>query len=141
MDTVSPAKRSEIMRRVKSTNTSIEIKLRKALWRRGLRGWRVHLKSVIGKPDIVFGNRKVAIFVDGCFWHGCPVCNRTPKSGNTYWENKIARNKARDIKYNEILVNDGWTLIRLWEHEVVGDSDCCVSKILEVIKGKLSNTP
>lgn len=130
MDTFSPEKRSEIMRRVKSTNTSVELKLRKELWRHGLRGWRVHPKNVPGKPDMIFRAKKVAIFVDGCFWHGCPTCDRSPKSGNAYWENKISRNVARDKKYNELLINDGWSVIRLWEHEVTRHMTECVSRIL-----------
>ena len=133
MDTFSPEKRSEIMKRVKSTNTSIEIKIRKELWRNGLRGWRVHPKNVPGKPDIIFRRKKVAVFIDGCFWHGCPVCDRSPKSGNAYWENKISRNMARDRKYNELLINDGWSVIRLWEHEVIKDLTGCTSKILATI--------
>lgn len=133
MDTFSPEKRSEIMKRVKSTNTSVEIKIRKELWRNGLRGWRVHPKNVPGKPDIIFRRKKVAVFIDGCFWHGCPVCDRSPKSGNAYWENKISRNMARDRKYNELLINDGWSVIRLWEHEVTKDLTGCVSKILVAI--------
>lgn len=133
MDTFSPEKRSEIMKRVKSTNTSIEIKIRKELWRNGLRGWRVHPKNVPGKPDIIFRRKKVVVFIDGCFWHGCPVCDRSPKSGNAYWENKISRNMARDRKYNELLINDGWSVIRLWEHEVTKDLTGCVSKILAAI--------
>jgi len=133
MDTFSPEKRSEIMKRVKSTDTSIEIKLRKELWRNGVRGWRTHSKNVPGKPDIIFRKKKVAIFIDGCFWHGCPVCDRSPKSGNAYWENKISRNMARDRKYNELLINNGWLVIRLWEHEVTKDLTGCISKILAAI--------
>ncbi len=136
MDTFSPEKRSEIMKRVKSTNTSIEIKIRRELWRNGLRGWRVHPKDVPGKPDIIFRKKKVAVFIDGCFWHGCPVCNRSPKSGNVYWENKISRNMARDIKYNELLNGDGWSVIRLWEHEVTKDLTGCISKILAAIQSE-----
>ena len=133
MDTFSPEKRSDIMKRVKSTNTSVEIRLRKELWRNGLRGWRIHPKNVPGKPDIIFNRKKVAVFIDGCFWHGCPVCDRSPKSGNAYWENKISRNMVRDKKYNELLANDGWLVIRLWEHEVMKDLTGCVSKILVAV--------
>lgn len=133
MDTFSPEKRSDIMKRVKSTNTSVEIRLRKELWRNGLRGWRIHPKNVPGKPDIIFKRKKVAVFIDGCFWHGCPVCDRSPKSGNAYWENKISRNMVRDKKYNELLANDGWLVIRLWEHEVMKDLTGCVSKILVAV--------
>ena len=132
MDTFSSEKRSEIMKRVKSSNTSVEIRLRKELWRNGLRGWRISPKGVPGKPDLVFREKKVAIFVDGCFWHGCPMCNRSPKS-NTYWDNKISRNMVRDKKYGEFLTSDGWLVIRLWEHEVTRDLAGCISKILSGI--------
>ena len=133
MDTFSPEKRSEIMRRVKSTDTSIEVKLRKELWRRGLRGWRIHPKHVLGHPDIVFRGRKIALFIDGCFWHGCPICRRTPRSGDDYWENKIAGNMARDRKYYGLLTSNGWLVIRLWEHEVKRDLAGCVFRVLAAI--------
>lgn len=130
MDTFSPEKRSEIMKRVKSSNTSIEISLRKELWRNGLRGWRLYPKDMPGKPDLVFRKKRVAVFIDGCFWHGCPICDRTPKSGDPYWQNKIARNMARDKINSERLTDLGWTVIRFWEHEVINDITTCVLKVL-----------
>lgn len=134
MDTFSPEKRSEIMKRIKSSNTSIEIKIRKELWRNGVRGWRLHPKDILGKPDLVFRSKRLAVFIDGCFWHGCPICDRIPKSGDTYWQNKISRNMARDINNSEHLHDLGWIVMRFWEHEISKDISRCVAKIAELVK-------
>lgn len=134
MDTFSPEKRSEIMKRIKSSNTSIEIKLRKELWRNGVRGWRLQPKDIPGKPDLVFRRKRLAVFIDGCFWHGCPICDRTPKSGDVYWQNKISRNMARDNTNSERLVDLGWTVVRFWEHEVTKDVARCAVRVAEIAK-------
>ena len=133
MDTFTPEKRSEIMRRVKGKNTSVEKKLRQELWRKGVRGWRIYRKDIPGKPDLAFLRGKIAIFVDGCFWHGCPVCDRCPKSGNTYWDNKISKNKARDKANEERLREGGWKVVRFWEHEVMKDANSCVFIIRDIL--------
>lgn len=79
---------------------------------------RRHPKGVFGKPD--FGNkaRRIALFIDGCFWHGCVKCYREPKSNQEFWKAKIERNKERDIRVNETLKSRGWQVIRVWEHEL-----------------------
>src|SRR2546428_705822 len=91
-----PISRSETMRRVKSTDTTLELKLRKQLWAEGLR-YRVRNK-LTGRPDIVFVSQRLAIFVDSCFWHGCPEHCRIPSSNRDYWVPKIQRNRERDLR-------------------------------------------
>ena len=116
-DTFSKKKRSEIMSKVKGKDTSIEVKFRKALWHSGYR-YRTHVKMP-GNPDIVFGKHKIAIFIDGCFWHGCEACKKPlPKTNERYWTEKIEKNVARDAKATERLESQGWRVIRIWEHDI-----------------------
>lgn len=106
------------MRAVKSRNTAPERKLRAMLAGMKLSGWRQHDEQVLGKPDVTFPKLKIAVFVDGCFWHGCPICKRPlPQQNRDYWGKKIARNVARDAKYNDELATKGWVVIRIWSHE------------------------
>lgn len=118
-DIFTAEKRSAIMRAVKSSNTKPEIALRKALFALGYR-YRINAKGLPGKPDIVFPKYKTVIFVHGCFWHGhdCKRGSRIPKTNRAYWTEKIARNKARDIKNADALSKLGWRVITLWECEL-----------------------
>jgi len=125
--------RSRVMSRIRSKQTRPEIALRKCLWRRGWRGYRINVKELPGKPDIVFNSRKIAIFVDGCFWHKCPKCFVEPKSNRDYWLPKIERNVARDRIADEQLQQTGWEVIRIWEHDVKEDLEGCVEKIIKQI--------
>jgi len=110
------AGRSELMSRVRSTgNKDTELKLVALFRQHGITGWRRNCKA-FGKPDFVFHAERVAIFVDGCFWHGCPLHGRMPKSNKKYWHEKILRNKRRDRKVSRTLRNEGWHVIRIWEH-------------------------
>ena len=123
MDKLTPERRSANMSRIRSKNTSVELALRKALWAEGLRGYRVHPSAVPGRPDIAWVGKttKVAIFADGCFWHQCPEHFVMPSSNIAYWKPKLDRNRERDEKVNHTLTEDGWTVVRIWEHEVEGD--------------------
>jgi len=125
--------RSRVMSKIRSKQTRPEILLRKSLWRRGLRGYRINVKDLPGKPDIVFGPHKVAIFVDGCFWHRCPRCFVEPKSNREYWLPKIERNVARDQAADEQLQRMGWKVIRIWEHEIKGDVEECAERVTRQI--------
>jgi DNA mismatch endonuclease (patch repair protein) len=117
-DTFSKKKRSSIMRAVKSRgNKSTELKFKKALREAGIKGWRSHPK-VVCAPDFAFQNEKIAIFIDGCFWHGCKSHLRLPKSNISYWEGKINRNIHRDIIATKTLRGRGWKVFRIWEHTV-----------------------
>lgn len=118
MDTFSKIKRSKIMASIKSRDAkSTELKFLSLLKERNIVGWR-RKYPLIGKPDFVFPRLKIAIFVDGCFWHGCPKHCRMPSSNVGYWNSKIEKNKARDKKITKILKIKGWKVIRIWEHEI-----------------------
>jgi DNA mismatch endonuclease (patch repair protein) len=85
----------------------------------GIKGWRKNAEDLPGKPDVAFVEKHVAVFVDGCFWHGCPHCNRKlPKTNQEYWERKIQRNIDLARSYNSQLQQDGWIVVRVWEHEM-----------------------
>jgi len=108
--------RSENMSRIRSTNTKPEILLRKALWAKGLR-YRIHT-NLPGRPDLVFSQAKVAVFVDGCFWHGCPFHYSAPRDRWDFWKDKLRRNVIRDMEVDEKLTDLGWKIVRIWEHEL-----------------------
>src|SRR4051812_26079869 len=120
------------MARIRSCDTSPEIALRRALFAHGLRGWRCHARGLPGKPDLAFTRWRVAVFVDGCFWHGHPDFFTPGKSG-AYWDAKIERTKARDAEANERLVSGGWTVVRLWDFEVEQDVDACVARVEDAL--------
>jgi DNA mismatch endonuclease, patch repair protein len=109
------------MSRNKGRNTGPEVRLRRALWSRGLR-YRL-AAGLPGRPDLVFPRAKIAVFVDGCFWHGCPQHATTPKNNAEFWAKKIARTRERDAAVNLALSAAGWRVIRLWEHEIRAGTD------------------
>jgi len=117
------------MARVKGKDTKPEMLLRKALYARGVRGWRCHRSSLAGKPDLAFGRVKLAVFVDGAFWHGHPSKWWPGRSG-PYWDRKISRNMERDQMVDEELRASGWEVLRFWDFEVMNDLDDVVGKIL-----------
>lgn len=107
------------MRRVKSQDTTPERRVRAALRRIGRTGYRLQRKDLPGKPDIAFIGRRRAVFVHGCFWHGhsCKRGDRAPKANAAYWREKIARNRARDARNAQALLDAGWTILIVWECE------------------------
>jgi DNA mismatch endonuclease (patch repair protein) len=117
-DVFDSAKRSAVMRRVKGRNTTPEMIVRRALTRLGAR-YRLHRKDLPGSPDVAMPGRKLAVFVHGCFWHGhdCPRGARVPKANREYWTSKVARNRARDVRVREALVESGWRVEVIWECE------------------------
>jgi DNA mismatch endonuclease, patch repair protein len=118
MDTFSRQKRSWIMAQVKSSgNRSTEGRLLAVLRKHGITGWRRKYK-LDGKPDFAFPKARVAVFVDGCFWHGHPQKCRIPKVHRAYWERKIVRNVARDRQVTRTLKEKGWKVVRIWEDSV-----------------------
>ena len=117
------------MSRIRSRDTKPEIALRRALFASGARGWRCHAKGVPGKPDIAFTRHKLAVFVDGCFWHGHPDYFTPGKSG-AYWDAKIERTRERDRANNDTLREAGWRVIRIWDFEVEEDTTGCVQRVL-----------
>lgn len=118
-------------------DTPPELEIRRRLFKKGLR-YRVDY-PVIAKPrrrgDIVFPRLKLAIFVDGCFWHGCPIHGTWPKSNADFWRKKIETNQARDIDTNERLREQGWLVLRFWEHE---SPDEVVDRIIDVVEVRKS---
>ena len=118
MDTFSKAERSRIMASVKSRNTkSTELRFISILKDKNITGWCRNY-PLVGKPDFVFPRLKIAVFIDGCFWHGCPSHCRMPSSNMNYWNNKIEKNKSRDKKIKKALKMKQWQVIRIWEHEI-----------------------
>ena len=126
-DTMTPAQRSRCMSRIRSKDTKPEIALRRKLFAKGLR-FRTRLK-LPGRPDIVFTRARLAIFVDGCFWHGCPQHGTIPKSNSDYWTTKIRGNQARDIEVKAALEAEGWRVIRYWDHEIRENIDRVADEI------------
>ncbi|WP_156757610.1 very short patch repair endonuclease [Actinokineospora pegani] len=127
----TPAVRSR-MSRQRSRDTTVELALRKELHARGLR-YRVHRRPLPGvrrEADIVFGPAKVAVFVDGCFWHGCPRHATWPKNNAEFWRAKIEANRTRDRDTDQRLADNGWTVVRVWEHE---DPIAAANRVQEVI--------
>lgn len=128
MDVLTKSQRSYNMSQIRAKNTKPEIKLRKALFQKGLRGYKIHY-NLHGKPDIVFTKYKIAVFIDGCFWHKCPKCFVKPKTKKSYWLKKIENNKKRDKLVNEKLKNEGWLVLRFWEHQIEKEIDNVVKNI------------
>ena len=119
-DVLTKEQRSYNMSRIRGSNTAPEVALRRALRDLGLRGYRI--KSPLpGKPDIVFLKSKIAVFVDGCFWHSCPVHGHIPKSNLDYWAKKLAKNIERAKNKDLRLREEGWTIIHYWEHDIKKD--------------------
>ena len=128
-----PLTRSETMARIRGKETTPERMLRAALWAGGLR-YRLHLRTPVGRPDIVFKGAKVAVFVDGCFWHGCPRHYVRPRSRTTFWSKKLASNLERDRRQTTQLEAEGWRVCRIWEHDVIEDLPSAVAEIKRALK-------
>ncbi len=120
------------MKKIRSTNSKAEVLLRKKLWKEGYR-YRLSNHKIIGKPDIVFTKRRLAIFVDGDFWHGFDWSNKKKKlkANAKYWIPKIERNIQRDLEVTTFLKQQGWSVIRFWEHEILNGVEHCMVKIKE----------
>ena len=127
-------RRKRTMSRIKSKNTSIEVSLRKALWRAGIR-YKKNFSKLPGAPDIVITKHKIAVFCDGEFWHGKDWEKKKHRINNNreYWIKKIERNINRDNEINKRLFGNGWTVIRFWGSEIRNNVDSCVEEIKEAI--------
>lgn len=133
---MTPQQRSRNMAAIRSRgNRSTEQALRYRLVRAGIRGWHMLDPQVLGRPDFVFELERLAVFVDGCYWHGCPKCYRAPASNQEYWTAKIVRNKRRDKFVVRGLRKAGWRVVRVWEHELKLAPETVVSKIKMLIIG------
>lgn len=127
--------RSRLMGRVRSRgNRSTEKVFRSALVRAGICGWILHPKEVFGTPDFYFSRAMLAVFVDGCFWHGCKKCGHIPKTRSSFWRAKFERNKARRTLVRARLNDAGIKVIRFWEHQLDAEPKKAVRKIEEFLK-------
>jgi len=130
-DNLTPSQRSYCMSRVKGKDTNLEKVVRSALHRRGLR-FRKHVRDLPGRPDIVFRSARVVVFIDGDFWHGYNFPQWREKV-SPFWQRKIEDNRARDESTVEKLNTSGWTVIRIWQHEVSEDFDGCIQRIADLV--------
>ncbi len=137
---LSPEKRSNIMKAIHSNNTAIEIMLRRELWARNIR-YRIHTKVLGCRPDISIKKYKLAIFVDGDFWHGRDYSDHRVHTNKKYWDNKIRRNMERDLEQTILLRDAGWDVLRFWETEIQEDVARCATEVIQTIgKRKLLRT-
>lgn len=134
-DTFSKEKRSEIMTAVHSKgNLSTELHLRQLLKSKKIFGWRLNAIDLIGKPDFVFDKKRVVIFVDGCFWHGCEKDRSIPSSNVEFWQKKISSNILRDKFIRRKLRRSGWHVIRIWEHQLIQHPETVVKRIIRILR-------
>ncbi len=132
-DVFTKEKRSEVMSRIKGKgNKDTELAMIKILQKHHLAGWRRN-QVVIGKPDFIFPKQRVALFVDGCFWHGCPKHSNIPQNNREFWEKKLLGNMDRDKLVSRELRKVGWKVVRVWEHEL-SNSDRVVKRILAALQ-------
>ena len=134
-DTHTKIQRSKNMASIRSVgNKSTEIALVSLLRQNKITGWKRHSKTAAGRPDFIFSKQKTAVFVDGCFWHGCKKHCIMPKSNKGYWGPKIAKNKSRDRAVNRLYRGKGWKIMRIWEHEVRKNSDKIILKLRSILE-------
>jgi len=140
-DVFTKTKRSAVMSAIRSRgNKETELRLAFILRSNGIKGWRRN-QGLPGKPDFVFRRERLAIFVDGCFWHGCPKHGRNPGSNRAYWLPKLERNRQRDLEVTKLLRKARWRVLRLWEHDL-GNPARAASRIRSSVKKKhLSRLP
>jgi DNA mismatch endonuclease, patch repair protein len=124
--------RSQQMARIRGRDTKPERRLRSLLWAKGLR-YRLHFPGLPGRPDLVFPALKVTVFVDGCFWHGCPQHYVRPRSRETFWARKLRENVTRDCAQFQQLESLGWRVVRLWEHEVLATPETAIAAVESVL--------
>ena len=133
MDNIDKTQRHKNMQRIKSKNTKVEILLRKALWHKGI-SYRKNYKLLPGTPDIAITKYRIAIFVDGDFWHARghqEAPGEQIGTNQVFWEKKLKRNVERDREVNEALLDLGWIVLRYWESDIVKNMEACISEIME----------
>ena len=125
---------SKVMSANKAKDTKPELMVRKELYKLGLVGYRLHSKKIPGRPDISYNRHKLAIFINGCYWHRCPHCDLPlPKNNTTFWKNKFNANIARDQRKIIELIDLGWQVVTLWECKLKNDLQSEISKIKEIL--------
>lgn len=128
--------RRRMMSRIRGRDTGPELSLRRRVWALGLR-YRLQHRIGRTRPDMVFIGARLAVFVDGCFWHGCPLHSTKPKNNREFWEQKLSRNVARDAEQTQWLESQGWCVLRIWEHEIETSPADCARRIA-VMLGKVN---
>src|SRR2546428_11318483 len=122
------------MRSNRARNTGPELQIRRALRKAGIKGYRTNWNQVPGRPDVAFPSRRLAVFVHGCFWHGCPRCNLPlPRSNAEYWRSHLQENRVRDLRKARALRRLGWTVKAFWECEIRRDVAHCVDVIMSAL--------
>ena len=126
---------SRVMSRNKARNTKPELNLRRSLYAHGVRGYRLNWKKAPGTPDIAFPGKKIAIFINGCYWHRCPHCELPlPKTNTEFWEEKFDKNIKRDIKKEKELLDLGWIVLVFWECKIKTNMKDCTNKIKAILE-------
>jgi DNA mismatch endonuclease (patch repair protein) len=132
-DVFTREKRSDVMSRIRGRgNRETELRFAGILRRNAIRGWRRHVE-IIGRPDFSFAEWKIAVFIDGCFWHCCPKCGNMPKNNRAFWKRKLEGNVSRDRTVTAELKKLGWRVMRVWEHELPQESRL-VARLLRYIE-------
>lgn len=131
-DNLTKEQRRKNMQNIRSANTQAERMVANALKELEIE-FDTHVKELIGKPDFVFWNQKVILFVDSDFWHRHPTRFQMPKTNRDYWEKKIQRNQERDQKVNKELTDQGWKVIRIWEYDIKHDLDECIQYVTDAL--------
>lgn len=124
--------RRQMMARIKGRDTGPELSLRRAVWALGLR-YRLQYRIGRSRPDMVFVGAKLAVFVDGCFWHGCPQHSTIPKNNRDFWAQKLRRNIERDAESTQWLEVQGWKVLRIWEHDVEASPADCARRVAAML--------
>lgn len=131
-DKITKDQRSKVMKSIRA-QSKLENQVSKALWRKGLR-FRKNVRSLYGNPDISIKKYKVVIFIDSCFWHSCPLHGKIPKSNQEYWQHKIHQNILRDNEVTSHYKENGWHIIRVWEHDIRENFDQIINDILHSVE-------
>jgi DNA mismatch endonuclease, patch repair protein len=133
-DVFDKAKRSEVMSRIRARgNKDTELALLKLFRREHIIGWR-RGQLILGKPDFVFRRARLAVFVDGCFWHGCPKHCKFPASNAAFWKRKLQANKNRDREVTGLLKRNGWGVIRIWECQLAENPQGCLGRVMRLLQ-------
>ena len=129
--------RSDNMRAIKAaSNETTELRFRSLLVRNSISGWTLHNRMVLGNPDFFFESYRMAVFIDGCFWHGCPKCGHIPKTNASYWRKKILRNRKRDAHVRRKLRGMGYSVLRVWECDLKRRPNACLMRVVRAIAAR-----
>ena len=131
-DKITKEQRKRNMQAIRS-QSQLENRVSRLLWRKGYR-FRKNDRTLLGKPDISIKRYKVAVFIDSCFWHSCPIHGNRPKSNQEYWDTKLASNRERDQVVTQHYLEEGWTVLRIWEHEIKNDIEEVIDRITDSIE-------